>query len=840
MRKKIKRNIKNIIQTMLEAHNHVLELMKDRCIPDVNDILEQCQECAIHIGETIEKSEGTDVKAVFYLENYCEQLYRMSRTGEKKIIKNLKTQLDKSLHCVEYELDENISLDKQKIVFMPYKVSMWDCMESVWEAAVSDEKCEVYVVPIPYYEKDSEGNVIEFCYEGGEFPKYIPITPYNEFLLHIEQPDIVYIHNPYDGANYVTSVHPNYYSSNLKKYTDLLIYIPYFICGNGSMPETHLNLPAYQYIDYIIVQDKEKKKSLIDFMPEEKIIVIGSPKIDKILMLKNRNELVNKKIPQKWRKIISGKKVILFNVSISGILQKSKVALEKIRYVISTFKEKDNVVLLWRPHPLLEATLKSMRPDLYEEYMEIKNAFIKEGKGIFDETEDACIVAAMADAYLGESSSSLVHYFGALGKPVLYTEWEVLEEKQKNREFLDVQTFFREGDSLFFVPANAGMEHELYRLNLKQGKLEREISLPGTSNNLSQCYMGIKKIQNKIILAPNNVEDIYIYDLEKKRAIKIVLSESCNKLMLFDGAIEFEDKIFLLPQCYPAIVSIDSHLNVHEFKECIRPFLLNDKYDTIFSWAYLKKGIYLYLASAIESRIIKFNMENGNYEIKNLGEYQYGYGHMIYDGEYFWFAGYKENSIVRWNEESGDTEEYNFPISRERSKDKVWSLLINKGEEIAICDGFSLNMIFMNKKTGKCRNDKQIKKVLKKLEDRSEKNRAGFVAVDVLDEDRVLLIEWKSSTVNIWNMKKNQWEHIYCRRTKEEIFETERKQIEEYYISKSVPYSLSESVLSISQYVDYITSGNTKVFENVYECYHTNEDSISIGFNVHEIMSNIN
>ncbi len=840
MRKKIKKNIKNIIQTMLEAHNYVLGLMKDRCISEANGILEQCQECAIHIGETIEKSEGMDAKAVFYLENYCEQLYRISKMGDKKLTKNLKTQLDKSLHCVEYELDENISLDKQKIVFMPYKVSMWDCMESVWEAAMSDEKCVVYVVPIPYYEKDSNGNIIRFCYEGGKFPKYIPIIPYDEFSLHIERPDIVYIHNPYDGANYVTSVHPNYYSSNLKKYTDLLIYIPYFICGSGSMPETHLNLPAYQYIDYIIVQDKEKKKSLIDFMPEEKIIVMGSPKIDRILMLKKKNELVNKEIPQKWRKIISGKKVILFNVSISGILQNSKVALDKIRYVISTFKGKDNVVLLWRPHPLVEATLQSMRPDLYEEYMGIKNAFIEEEKGIFDETGDACIGAVMADAYLGESSSSIVHYFGVLGKPVLYIEWEVLEEKQKNREFLDVQTFFREDDDLFFVPSNPGMEHELYKLNLKQGTLEREISLPGTSNNLGQCYMGIKKIQNKIILAPSNTEDVYIYDMDKKRAIKIVLSEHCNKLMLFDGVIDFEDKIFLLPQCYPAIVSIDSHLNVHEFKECIRPFRLNDSDIAMFSWAYFKKGIYLYLASAIESRIIKFNMEDGNYEIKNLGEYSYGYGHMIYDGEYFWFAGYKRNSIVKWNEESGDTKEYNYPINQERSKDKVWSLLINKGEEIVICDGFSLNMIFMNKKTGKCRNDKLIKKILKKKEDGSEKDRPGFVSVDVLDEDRVILIEWKSSSVNIWNMKKNQWENIFCRRTREEILEIERKQIEEHYISKTVPVSLSESTISISQYIDYITSGDTRVFENIYECYHPNEDSLSIGFNIHEIVSNIN
>lgn len=35
-----------------------------------------------------------------------------------------------------------------KVVFMPYKASMWDSLESVWMAADKDERCEALVVPI--------------------------------------------------------------------------------------------------------------------------------------------------------------------------------------------------------------------------------------------------------------------------------------------------------------------------------------------------------------------------------------------------------------------------------------------------------------------------------------------------------------------------------------------------------------------------------------------------------------------------------------------------------------------------------------------------------------------
>ena len=46
---------------------------------------------------------------------------------------------------------------QKKIFFLPYKASMWDSLESVWKAAVEDkEHCEAYVVPIPYYDIDSD------------------------------------------------------------------------------------------------------------------------------------------------------------------------------------------------------------------------------------------------------------------------------------------------------------------------------------------------------------------------------------------------------------------------------------------------------------------------------------------------------------------------------------------------------------------------------------------------------------------------------------------------------------------------------------------------------------
>ena len=52
---------------------------------------------------------------------------------------------------------------KKEMVFLPYKASMWDSLESVWKAADEDkEHCIAYVMPIPYADLTSEHTVAEW------------------------------------------------------------------------------------------------------------------------------------------------------------------------------------------------------------------------------------------------------------------------------------------------------------------------------------------------------------------------------------------------------------------------------------------------------------------------------------------------------------------------------------------------------------------------------------------------------------------------------------------------------------------------------------------------------
>lgn len=837
MKAKIKKSIKDIIPTMLKAHKHILTLLKAERNVEADNLMAQCQNCALYIGECIEKSEGEGTSAVFCLEMYCEQLYKMSRTDDRKLLAKLKRELDKSLYSVAEEIAKRLPTDKLKIVFLPYKAAMWDCMESIWESAVMDEECDVKVIPIPYYERREQGGTEKFCYEGNLFPADVRVTSYEGYSIENEHPDIIYIHNPYDDKNYVTSVHPDYYSSELKKYTDMLVYIPYYFNGNGPMDEMHRNLPAYRYIDKIVVQDEEKAESLKEYLPEEKIVVIGSPKADRILKLeREKQKIVKQDIPKEWQDKIAGKKVILFNVSITGTLQNSRYVIAKIQYIIAMFENHKKAILLWRPHPLLEATLRSMRPELYEQYIEIKNKFIFNGKGIYDETEDAGIAAVLADAYIGEETSSLVHYFGVLGKPVLFMNWRIVEQNQKGRGVLFFNTYFIEGKSIFFVPFNKGFSHDLYSLDLDTGEVTDYMSLPGSSENVWGCFLGIKKIDNKIILIPDQSEDIYIYHIDKKQATKIVLPTFQKGKTSFDEAVEYKGKLFLLPRYYPAIISLDlQNMEICEFKKCVEEFLPIDEHRPIFIWAYFKKDQYLYLASCNESKILIFNMENSSYKIEKIGNYLYGYSHMIYDGEYFWLAAYGKNYIIRWDEKSGNTKKYIYSIREEKLGDQIYCWLLNSRDEIIVCLGFSMEIIYIDKETGRCRHCTSARKFFDKIGIKSRDiiiGEGGFCFANYFDEEKAILFTGDGS-VSIWNIYTDEWRNYPVILSSRDMLIKEKYKIEEQLIIKSTPYRLLEDSVSISQFIDYIDLGNLNIFKQKYSCYYGKQE-LTIGEEIHK------
>ena len=136
-------------------------------------------------------------------------------------------------------------------------------------------------------------------------------------------------------------------------------------------------------------------------------------------------------IPQEWRNVIEKpdggrKKIILYNTGIASLLEHNEKWVNKIENVLKVFKENEKeAVLLWRPHPLIESTMQSMRPEIFQKYTAIKEQYIAEGWGIFDDSADMDRAVVLSDAYYGDGSS-VVQVYQQTGKPVMIQNVNIL------------------------------------------------------------------------------------------------------------------------------------------------------------------------------------------------------------------------------------------------------------------------------------------------------------------------------------------------------------------------------------------------------------------------------
>ncbi|MGN1135972.1 MAG: hypothetical protein ACI4SF_07115 [Oscillospiraceae bacterium] len=428
MRRFLKNSILEIFKTLYEAHSSIKKMIEKKDFKNARVLLEDCQNTAIQIGTSIEASEGEGFVTVGYLEEYCEAVYEVAESIFADCNGNKAQKiLDKKIIKAENSVRSDIKV-RQEIVFCPYKASMWDSLESVWKAADEDPDCDAYVVPIPYYDRNPDHSFGEFHYEGVDFPDYVPIVHYEAYDFEKRRPDVIYIHNPYDGTNYVTSVDPRFYSNELKKYTDKLVYIPYFVLSephpndpNSVESVSHFAItPGVINADKVIVQSEAMKQTYITALInkfgdtavnrsilEKKILGTGSPKFDKIATTSKNNI----DIPDEWLKIIkkpngTWKKIVFYNTSIGALLEYNDKMLEKMRHVFKILYEyREDIVLLWRPHPLIKATIESMRPQLWKAYSDIVYEYISGGWGIYDETPNLDRAIALCDGYYGDPSS---------------------------------------------------------------------------------------------------------------------------------------------------------------------------------------------------------------------------------------------------------------------------------------------------------------------------------------------------------------------------------------------------------------------------------------------------
>lgn len=679
MRKIQQTKILELLQTLREATGVLNRLASPEAAAG---LFTDIQNFAVQTGKYIESVEGEGTRAVSMLEDYCDLLYE-AHTGNAMTAfhKRLRSAISKIEHTVRTELQPN----RFEIVFFPYQLSMFDSFESIYLAAKDDPNCDVYVVPIPWYERLSNGAFGKPHYDGDEYPRHIAVTNWEEYDVEARHPDVIFIHNPYDEGNYVTTVHPHYYSKILRDCTDLLVYVPYFVTGTEDVPDEFCTTAACVYAHKTILQSEKVRDTYIRAndksygnrfgKPKDKFIALGSPKFDAVI----NGKPVDFNLPEAWRNSIfdadgAKKKVVMYNTTLAALLRENEEYLKKIKYVLSVFDERDDIALWWRPHPLMKVTLKSMRPHLLEEYIEIENVHKDSGSrvkksSIYDETPDLNRAIAWSDAYFGDQSS-LVSMYQVAGKPIMLQDVHIVskEEDFSNRAYLPA--IFDNGDAYWFSDSRFNV---VCKISKPGWEMEYIGSVPGEKGYsfTGALYLQIVRVGDHLYFTPHTAKAIAVYSL-KDRCFSTIPFEVGEEVMAprhFSRAIVYENNVFFTPYSYPAILCLDTETGaITYYNDWVKP--LQQRIGSVKSTYFLAPvctGDSIMLAACGTNAVVEFDLKRRSSRLHFVGRSNYCFNGICFDSENYWLAPRYNTPVLKWNPKTNSVTE--IPILDSDSDD---------------------------------------------------------------------------------------------------------------------------------------------------------------------------
>ena len=243
--------------------------------------LETIQKLVIQIGQVLESTRGSNFASVRKSELFIEEVYQYYTFvlhGDESAEQDI-TQRFNELKSQYIELSDDILsqyLNRREVLIIPYRAKYWYAMKPIYEKYIQDDNVDLYVMPVPLYDRDAFGNFSESFYEGDQYPKEINITDYHSYNFMKRVPDEIYIGSDYDGNNPVISIEPTYYSANLIRCTPKLIFVPFMLLdenlGNDWLLEKELKLigcqPGMMHADRIFVQSENLKHHFMNVLKE--------------------------------------------------------------------------------------------------------------------------------------------------------------------------------------------------------------------------------------------------------------------------------------------------------------------------------------------------------------------------------------------------------------------------------------------------------------------------------------------------------------------------------------------------------------------------------------------
>ena len=679
MRRETKRQILDLMTTMEEA----ISYLQCNSQNSQKGLLRDSSLCAQSIAATLQKESEAQGKCIHLLAQFMEKIIQaQEQASDLHAFQQALSAAKIKLAFLRRKM-EKIPV-KLEVVFFPYKASMADSLQSIWEAAIEDLGCDVIICPIPYFDRLSDGTFGEMHYEGDAYAADLPLVHWQAYDVEARHPDVIFIHAPYDEYNAVTSVHPDFYSKRLRTCTEMLVYVPYFVvprdvsehlCTVAGCVHAHKTIVQSESVRDTYIRAFERKFGDRFGDPREKFIALGSPKFDKVIHAKREQYL----LPEKWEQLIAEKKVVLYNTSLGAILQGDEQYLFKQQKVLDVFRKRKDAVLWWRPHPLTESTFESMRPALADTYRKITGKYKEEAYGIYDDSTDVNRAVVYADYYYGDCGSAVEAVFLATGKPIMLQRIGVMDESLVLPVILGT-----DGSRLFFSPlySTAIMSLDLIRNRIqivKQGHstVKRAYSLG--VNSVGTLYF-TPVAEDRILIFDTKADTFTYIPFELNQRSLSHMNPKYKTGSNFLMSYEYNETIFFVGCYYPGIMCYNTKDGVLTYKTEWPKVFKGGEFGITFTWSCQMDATIVLVGTS--SIVLFFDMETKQFTTENIFHKSAanGFSTVAYGDGFLWLMSKEDGTILKFNPKSKVIREYNdFPVGVNRCKTMCLSSIYVRG-----------------------------------------------------------------------------------------------------------------------------------------------------------------
>lgn len=412
-----------------DLSNSLIEAVSYLCDTDNIQIREDCISAMDGIIALFEKNKK-DIRSAEVINQATKIIDLLDDASSNKEYVQIHNLLLEFRDLCEEQIEK-----KYKLLFVADIRGKWDSVASVYKAVKEREDCDVDVVIQPIFRatKLADGSTrTEVIYEDYLTERGIAHIPYEKYKMEEELPDITFISQPYESVTV-----PMFWPENIAKYSKL-VYLPYFTALTiNSNISSALNSLIYMDIQkqaWKIACHSEVMENYYKNIGSAKgknVIVSGLPKWDEVVNPDSRLTVC----PEAWKNKISEKKVFIWNTHFTVGESASNILVRGFEF-LNYFANRNDVALIWRPHPMTEVIIKTYMPEKYRDFLELQEIVEKSSNMVMDKNASYMPAFSCSDALITDFSSLLEQYLFT-DKPILMLVKGSIEQGRRKYHTID-------------------------------------------------------------------------------------------------------------------------------------------------------------------------------------------------------------------------------------------------------------------------------------------------------------------------------------------------------------------------------------------------------------------